>query len=455
MSGCEIAEDQELTYFGGKIKNPKGKYVYISQGKKVLDSARLDGDNKFYFALDSVKIGLYTFNHGPEFQYLYLEPQDSLLIYLNTWDFDESLIFSGKGSAKNNFLINLYLDQEKTEKSFKPNFTLGEEEFDALVQEGIQKQLENYERLIESEGEEPSPFFDKLAKAGIYYPFYFLKEYYPFNYMWHNKLERPPVVSDKFYAYRDKVDLSDVDLLDYSTYTLFVRTHLYHLSYKEMYKDPENKPNIEINFMHLVDRKVEAEQFKNQLLAMSAWRTLSNEKFKEKERKETMDLFYTICSDESMKEEFRFSSMQKSKLKKGDRLPELTLIDTKGEDVDLLAMVKDKNTVIYFWPTQLDRIEILNEKLAKLKKQYPDFLFIGVERNKTDEAWNTFLDEKELSREFQFKIPKDAECYSWFKGDMARTILIKNDGSIENSFLFFNDKYFDVHLKNLKKHQHK
>ena len=46
-------------------------------------------------------------------------PTDSVLMYLNTWDFDESLIFSGKGGSKNNFLINLYLQQEKNEKNFK------------------------------------------------------------------------------------------------------------------------------------------------------------------------------------------------------------------------------------------------------------------------------------------------------------------------------------------------
>ena len=98
FSACNDSEKTAYTYFGGKIKNPKGKYVYLNKGKKILDSARIDNHNKFSFQLDSVKLGLYTFKHGAEFQYIYLEPKDSLLLYLNTWDFDESLIFSGKGT---------------------------------------------------------------------------------------------------------------------------------------------------------------------------------------------------------------------------------------------------------------------------------------------------------------------------------------------------------------------
>ena len=109
--GCKSTDNNKnMTFFGGKIKNPKAPYVYLYAGKKVIDSTKLDSNHRFSFLLDSIETGLYTFKHGKEYQYLYLEPKDSLLIYLNTWDFDESLIFSGRGSAKNNYLINLFLD---------------------------------------------------------------------------------------------------------------------------------------------------------------------------------------------------------------------------------------------------------------------------------------------------------------------------------------------------------
>jgi len=103
--GCKKAVENPRTYFGGKITNPKGTYVYLLKKEQVLDSAKINPSNKFLFQLDSLSTGLYTFKHGPEFQYIFLEPKDSLMLYLNAWNFDESIIFSGKGAGKNNFLI--------------------------------------------------------------------------------------------------------------------------------------------------------------------------------------------------------------------------------------------------------------------------------------------------------------------------------------------------------------
>ncbi len=34
MSCVGTNQGEKYTYFGGKIKNPKGEYVYFSQGKK-------------------------------------------------------------------------------------------------------------------------------------------------------------------------------------------------------------------------------------------------------------------------------------------------------------------------------------------------------------------------------------------------------------------------------------
>ncbi|MEO1013519.1 MAG: transaldolase, partial [Bacteroidota bacterium] len=103
------------TFFAGEIVNPTNEYVVLFKGESVIDSARLDDDNRFAFRWDSIKSGLYHFKHNPEFQYVYLEEGDSLLIRLNTMDFDESLVFSGTGAEVNNFLLELFLVNEKEE----------------------------------------------------------------------------------------------------------------------------------------------------------------------------------------------------------------------------------------------------------------------------------------------------------------------------------------------------
>ena len=110
---CTTTNNKSTIYFGGEIINPKSKYVVLLKDNNVIDTLTLNNQNRYIEKFKSLKEGLYTFKHGNEFQYIYLEPGDSILLRLNTWDFDESLVFTGKGSSKNEFLINLFLQNEK------------------------------------------------------------------------------------------------------------------------------------------------------------------------------------------------------------------------------------------------------------------------------------------------------------------------------------------------------
>ncbi len=447
---CNIADnDKNTTFFGGKIKNPKNSYVYLSFGEKVVDSAKLDLNNKFSFSLDSIQLGLYTFKHGAEYQYLYLEPKDSLLIYLNTWNFDESLIFSGKGSAKNNYLINLFLQQEKNEKNIKYKYDLNDEKFSELIASGIQEQLALYNDLLVEEGEKPSAFFDKLAKTGIYFPFYLSKEFYPFNHKRQKNLKEFPIVSDDFYNYRKNIDFNDKDLLYYGPYTSYIRIYLYHMAVDESIKNPENS-NIELNFMKVVNDIIKIESLRNNFLASSIWKSLSNDWISKDNLKKIEDFYYTNCSNEEFNKEIKHAIYQKYKLKKGDTLPNLFAVNSSGNEIKINNLAKNTNTVIYFWPSDPRKVEIVNTKLQNLKKKHPDILFIGIERNKSNKDWSKFISSKNLSSNSQFILSKNSDTYSWFSGDMARSIIIKKNGQIKNGYLFFDDKYFDKYLKDLK-----
>jgi len=98
LVGCgEIKKDSPSVFFSGEIVNPTSEHVVLYKGDVVIDSSTLGKNNMFSFKLDSIEDGLYHFNHAPEYQYVYLEKGDSLLLRLNTVDFDESLVFSGTG----------------------------------------------------------------------------------------------------------------------------------------------------------------------------------------------------------------------------------------------------------------------------------------------------------------------------------------------------------------------
>ena len=451
FSSCDNKEELTYTYFGGKIKNPKDKFVFLTKGKKILDSAKINDHNKFSFKIDSLELGLYTFKHGAEFQYLYLEPNDSLLLYLNTWDFDESLIFSGKGSAKNNYLINLYLEQEKVEKDFKHNYRLNEAEFSEVIDQGIKKELESYNQFLSNEEEPPSEFFDKLVKTGIYVPFFFYKERYAYNHKKALGLDKSPELSDDFYDYRKLIELNDESLLDYSWNLAFINNFLYNLAHDEKMKDPENRI-FELEFMKIVDKRIHVEDFRNSLLAKGVWGSLSNKNLSKEETEKVYAYFFENCSDEAYKAELKKSIAQKEKIACGEDFPPLTAYGVDNSEVEINKLIKNSNAVIYFWPTELGRVELLKEKLHYLEKHHPEVVFIGIERNKTDEEWKEFVSSKKLPAGSQFKLARDSESYDWYEGDMARTIIVNNEGKVENGYVFFLDSNLNYYLKSINKH---
>ena len=89
---CCNGDKKTTTYFGGKIINPKSDKIILYANEIAIDTFLLNENNKFFAELKNIKEGLYYFIHGNENQYMYLEPKDSLLIRLNTWDFDESIL---------------------------------------------------------------------------------------------------------------------------------------------------------------------------------------------------------------------------------------------------------------------------------------------------------------------------------------------------------------------------
>jgi hypothetical protein len=116
-------------YFGGEIINPNSDYLVLYDDVAPIDTIYLDENNRFSRKLENLNSGLHSFIHGGEYQIMILEPTDSILLRLNTLDFDESIVFTGKGSKKNNYLINLFVTIEKQEKAMYGLSKLNPKEF--------------------------------------------------------------------------------------------------------------------------------------------------------------------------------------------------------------------------------------------------------------------------------------------------------------------------------------
>ena len=59
---------------------------------EILDSIPLDENASFHISIPNKTSNLYIFKHGIEHQQVFLEPGDSVSVFVNTKDFDESLL---------------------------------------------------------------------------------------------------------------------------------------------------------------------------------------------------------------------------------------------------------------------------------------------------------------------------------------------------------------------------
>ncbi len=442
--------DHHTTYFGGKIKNPKQAYVYFLKDEKIIDSARINSHNRFLFTFDSIKEALYTFKNGSEFQYLFLEPKDSVMIYLNTWNFDETLLFSGKGAEKNNFLIEIFLEQEKIENRFKKYYHLNPDEFNRKIEEELKPLQDKYEEMISKEDFKPSDFFKKLATVSIYYPFYSRKEFYPLKHRDLRNRHDYPRMNDDFYAFRKQVDLNDASLISFRSYTYYIESFLYNMAYQKRNDNPSNH-NFPLQFMEAVNENITNPVLKNKYLISGFWGSLKNNLSNEK-LEAVQEYFFKNCKDQKYISEAKTAINQYQKLKKGDLLPHLLITNTSEKEVDLKSIIKNKNAVIYFWPSNYSKRENLLRSLRIYEKKFPDVLFIGIERGRNKEKWEEFLTSKHLKKDRQFKLDPNCKTYSWFNSDAGRSLIIDDQGIIQNPFLFFtDDSSLNRNLHQLKK----
>ncbi|MGY8916375.1 MAG: transaldolase, partial [Flavobacteriales bacterium] len=211
LVGCQVdKKSAQSAFFSGEIVNPTNSYIVLYKDEVIIDSAKLDENNRFTLKLDSVQEGLYHFDHHPELQYVYLEKGDSLMIRLNTSDFDESLVFSGIGEGINNFLLEMFLTYEEEEPTINNFYELEPEAFskkiDSLRQSKFQllKELENDIPLSEKALE--------IARANIDYTYYAYYEKYPFKHR--RKLGEKSIheLSSNFYGYRKHIDYNNTNL---------------------------------------------------------------------------------------------------------------------------------------------------------------------------------------------------------------------------------------------------
>jgi hypothetical protein len=448
LTSCKrvFKEDDYVAYFGGEILNPQEKYVLFLKDNEVIDTIYLDKNNRFMHKFDSLAPGLYTFKHNPEYQYVFFDKNDSLMVRVNTFDFDNSLVFCGRGDEKNNFLIELYLKNEADKDKMYDNFDKDVKSFIKNIDSSFAIRKSFYlKRKAEISWDEN---FDMVAKACLDFHHITKKEIYPYAHQFRTGENIRSKLPSNYYEHREEVDFENTLLTNYSPFIKYVSVMLNNVALHKDHLDlNENSLQNNIEKLNITDTLIKNQKVKNVVLNNVAMMYLledqnmyNNQKFIER--------YLQLTTDQENKKEITeiYNSVQN--LKVGNRLPKIELIDSYYKPLDINSII-NKPTVLFFWTSHAEsHFTASHRKVIELQNKYPNYEFIAINVNDTNFNW-----EKGLKK-YNFEGIKELHAVDfetirqqWVITKIHRIIILNADGTIKNGFANLFDVNFEQNLK--------
>lgn len=447
--GCSgNSDDSNFAYIGGEIINPKNNSVVLYNTKgKIVDSMTLDANNRFIHKIENLQPGLYSITHGGEYQMLLLEASDSIMFRLNTYDFDESLVFTGKGAKKNNYLIKTYLSNEKEAKQLVSYSRMEPETFNEFVEERRQSQLNEFNEFLVHH--EESEFFKSIIEANINYNTYADKEIYPFAYFGNNKLIHIKDLPEGFFAHRNNIDYNANHLSQFFAYNRFLSSHIENLAAHEYYtqnnyhsKFDRHAMDYNTSKLDLIDSVITDENIKNNLLKHKTIEYISHNHTETDANKFLNHYLSKSTNDEDKIYMSDLASNLKS-LRRGNPLPNLAIVNF-NETEHYISNIITKPTIIYFWSSN-SKSQYRNSHymVDQLKSKFPQMDFISINVNDNDDQfWKNIINNYNFptTNEFRFKNSKMARK-TLAVNYLNKAIIVDESGKIlhPNANIFNSD----------------
>lgn len=455
MMSCDkkYGRKDYTAYFGGEVLNPVNRYVLFCKDGQVIDTIPLKDNNTFFKTFDSLAPGLYSFRHDPEYQYVYFDKNDSLMVRVNARDFDESIVYCGRGEQKNNFLMEMYLRNEADKSQFYPIFDLDVKSFEKATDSSYAASKSFYDKRKQEI--QWSDDFDKFAKAAVDFHHYAKKEIYPTVHRVRTGQDLTDEIPESYYAFRSGVDFNDQDLSGYAPYLNYLSHMLGNraaINYHNHFTEADLALKTNINKLQIADTLIRDEKVKNIILNNIAFTYLLEDQNMENNHK-FLEIFHKYSTDNSKKNEINKIGRAIQQLSQGRELPAVDLVDLNGKTLSS-SNFKGKKTVFFCWTQKLEsHFKAAHKKVMDLKLRHPDYQFVAINVDDDKEKWrqllanagNTGIIELQSA---DFEDLKD----KWAITKIHRTIILNEDGTIRNAFSNLFDVNFEKELAARSQH---
>lgn len=413
---CKEEPKIDYVVLSGKIENPKTNSVSITNGTQKIVEIPIEEDGTFSDTLN-VANGYYNLDHGREVAYIYFEQGDNINVSLDTKEFDETIKYTGNGSAKNNFLAEKVLIEEKADLDIAKVYAMEEPEFIAIMEDlknSKVKSLENKDNL--------SSEFKSIEKKNIDYDYLInLLNYPSYHKHFAKKAEfKPSDDLTKRFSNIDYNNEKDYEALD--SYKRLVQIH-----YANKLRDSDNPSLI---FEEVSKTSIEA--LKEDLSKSLRYDiSPSNEHLKA-----YYDGIINLSTDEKYKQEISTKYSKVSKLAKGMPSPSFVEYENHKGGTTSLEDLRGKYVYVDVWATWCGPCIREIPALKEVEKQFHGkniaFVSTSIDKASAHNTWVEMVKNKELGG---IQLMADNDWNSQFVKDYAiegipRFILIDPDGNI-------------------------
>ena len=451
--GCQTnPKEKKAVFVGGNIINPSNNYVILYDTQNNIDTLYLNDKNRFSHYFTTFKPGIHSFVHGGKHQSILLEENDSIMIHINTLDFDESIVYNGIGAKKNNYLINLLLKLEKEDYNTNLSFSQSPEDYQRSVETYISKNSDDLESFLKINPN--SELFEKVAISSIKYHYFTRKELYPFRHFGVNNLSNFKKLPSNFYDFRTEIVYNDIDLKDFYPYYNFLFPHINNLALEQLTTTnsdfilEDHKLDYTTRKLELIDSLVTNIMIKNNLLKYTTRNFISNSK--------SIDQSYILYqsfldknTNEKDKKYIKDLFKNAQGLQPGYPLPDIEVINHKSETQNINTII-DKTTVIYFWDNA-SRYHFENShiRVKTLQEKFPNIDFVSININSMHTyAWKNMIfgNQFKINNEYRFADPSYAKkrlAINYIK----KVLVVDSEGVILNATADLFDPSFELVLK--------
>ena len=416
----------------GTVLNPENGYVELFWDDQQ-DSTSIDELGKFKFSIAADEGTYYRFKHGREHTTLYLEPGDSISLSIDPKEFDESIVYSGLGAEKNNYLAKRYLLDEQISSEMRSIWLLPLEAFsekiDSLTQlfempysEFAKLQKANASFLAIEKGK--NQLFSAIAKMKYprYHGYYAKKD----------DVDLP----DDYYQFLNSIDVNDTVWRQVPEFESYFDLLVNQMSGELFENDPSLKEVKHARILaqfQVLGMLITDQDDLNQAL----FKTLSDHvKYNNiDDFDDVMAKFETLCTDADLVAKIKDELKSWETLTAGNMARNFDMVDAEGNHFQL-SDFRGKYVYIDVWATWCGPCRREIPELEKMHDEYAgkNLEIISVSVDNTQEPWLEML-EKDNMKGKQMYAPnawKSKVALAYKINSIPRFILIDRKGMIIN-----------------------